>query len=155
MGAVVTEKRPEGLQAWSELCELVDTVRVLLNRQLRAEVGLTLSENLVLCQVAMAPERRLRMVDVAAHLKVAKSAVTKTVDRLEQRGLLVRQNDPGDRRTVYAGLTEQGIKAFAAAQPAYLRSVDQHFAGLLDRAELLNLSRASSAVLQGQQRESP
>lgn len=149
---MVAEERPEGLRVWSELCELVDTVRVLLNRQLQAEVGLTLAENLVLCQVAMAPKRRLRMVDIAAQLNVAKSAVTKTVDRLEQRGLLARQRDPTDRRTVYAGLTDLGIKTFAAAQPAYLRSVDQHFAGLLDRAELLRLSRASSAVLNPQRR---
>lgn len=149
---MVSEERPEGLQAWSELCELVDTVRVLLNRQLQAEVGLTLAENLVLCQIAMAPERRLRMVDIAAHLNIAKSAVTKTVDRLEGRGLLIRQSDPGDRRTVYAALTEQGIKTFAAAQPAYLRSVDQHFTGLLDRAELLNLSRTASTVLHEQHR---
>ncbi len=149
---MATEERPEGLEAWSQLCELVDTVRVLLNRQLQAEVGLTLAENLVLCQIAMAPGRRLRMVDIAAHLNIAKSAVTKTVDRLEARGLLIRQNDSRDRRTVYASLTEQGINTFAAAQPAYLRSVDQHFTGLLDRTDLLNLSRASSAVLHEQHR---
>jgi DNA-binding MarR family transcriptional regulator len=102
----------------------------------------------------MAPGRRLRMVDIAAHLNIAKSAVTKTVDRLEGRGLLARQSDQEDRRTVYAHLTEQGIEAFTAAQPAYLRAIDQHFSGRLDRAELLNLSRAYSAVLHGQQRPS-
>jgi DNA-binding MarR family transcriptional regulator len=151
---VAAAERPEGLQAWTELCELVDAVRLVLNRQLQAEVGLTLAENLVLCQVAMAPGRRLRMVDIAAHLNIAKSAVTKTVDRLEGRGLLARQSDQEDRRTVYAHLTEQGIEAFTAAQPAYLRAIDQHFSGRLDRAELLNLSRAYSAVLHGQQRPS-
>jgi DNA-binding MarR family transcriptional regulator len=151
---VAAEERPEGLQAWAEMCELVDAVRLVLNRQLQAEVGLTLAENLVLCQVAMAPERRLRMVDIAAHLNIAKSAVTKTVDRLEGRGLLARQSDPEDRRTVYAQLTEQGIETFTTAQPAYLHAVDQHFSGRLDRAELLNLSRAYSAVLHGRQRPS-
>jgi DNA-binding MarR family transcriptional regulator len=144
---VVSGERPEGLRAWAGLCELVDTVRVLLNRQLQAEAGLTLAENLVLCQVAMAPERRLRMVDIAAHLNVAKSAVTKTVDRLEQRGLLVRERDPADRRSVYAALTDRGLKTFAAAQPAYLRAVDQYFAGLLNRAQLRSLRRACSSVL--------
>ncbi len=146
----MTSERPEGLQAWNDLCELVDRVRVQLNRQLQAEVGLTLAENLVLCQVAMAPERRLRMVDLATHLKVAKSAVTKTVDRLEQRGLLARRHDGTDRRTVYAALTERGHQAFAAAQPAYLRAIDRHFATLLDRRQLDELRRASSAVLSGQ-----
>jgi DNA-binding MarR family transcriptional regulator len=141
------------LQAWTGLCELVDTVRVNLNRRLQAEVGLTLAENLVLCQVAMAPERRLRMVDIAARLNIAKSAVTKTVDRLEQRGLLVRQGDTRDRRTVYASLTEAGIKTFAVAQAAYLRAVDEHFARSLEHDELLDLSRVSSALLQGREDE--
>ena len=76
------ETRPEGLQAWMGLCEVVDKVRVTLNRELEHHVGLTLAENLVLCQVAMAPQRRLRMVDIARLLSIAKSAVTKTVDRL-------------------------------------------------------------------------
>ncbi len=141
------QERPEELRVWSDLCELVDTVRVLLNRELRAEVGLTLAENLVLCQAAMAPERRLRMVEIAAQLHLAKSAITKTVDRLERRGLLVRQQDPEDRRTVYAALTDLGMSTFADAQPAYLRWLGQHFAGRLDRAELLSLGQAASAVL--------
>jgi|GEM_PF-314080 len=146
--------RPQGLEAWAGLCELVDAVRILVNRQLQADVGLTLADNLVLCQVAMAPERRLRMVDIAARLDIAKSAVTKTVDRLEQRGLLVRQSDPADRRTVYAALTDLGLETFAAAQPAYVRAVDRHFAGLLEPSELRNLRRATSAVLTGLRRAS-
>ena len=70
--------------------------------------AVTLAENLVLCQVAMSPAGRLRMVDIAATLTVAKSAITKTVDRLEERGLLRRERDPADRRAVYAALTPAG-----------------------------------------------
>ena len=40
----------------------------------------------MLCQVAMAPDGRLKMVDIADRLGIVKSAVTKTVDRLEARG---------------------------------------------------------------------
>lgn len=140
-------ERPEGLQAWMGLCELVDSVRVAINRDLQGAVGLTLAENLVLCQVAMAPDRRLRMVDIAARLNLVKSAVTKTVDRLEERGLLARERDPGDRRTVHASLTPEGATAFAAAQPAFVRSVDRHFAGGLNRTELRGLHATSAAIL--------
>jgi len=138
------QARPEGLQAWMALCEVVDRVRVLVNRDLQQAVELTLAENLVLCQVAMAPEGRLRMVDIAELLSVAKSAVTKTVDRLEARGLLGRERDPSDRRTVYATLTPMGEKTFAAAQPAFVDAVQRHFAGPLGDGNLKQLRQLSA-----------
>lgn len=147
MRLVAKESRPEGLQAWMGLCEVVDRVRVALNRELERDVGLTLAENLVLCQVAMAPQRRLRMVDIAGLLCVAKSAVTKTVDRLEQHGLLVRQRDPGDRRIVYASVTEKGAKVFAYSQPAFAGAVGRHFADSLNATDLAQLRRLSEKVL--------
>ena len=51
----------------------------------------------------------------AAQLHVAKGAMAKTVDRLERRGLVVRQQDSEDRRTVYAALTHLAIRTSAAA----------------------------------------
>lgn len=132
-------ERPEGLQAWTALCGVVDRVRILVNRDLQAEVGLTLAENLVLCHVAMAPGHRLRMVEISEALGIAKSAVTKTVDRLEERGLLVRERDPGDRRAVNATLSPEGHELFAAARPAYVHAVERHFAGHVDRATLRRL----------------
>ena len=138
MGEASSE-RPDGLRAWMGLCEVVDRVRVLINRDLQAGVGLSLAENLVLCQVAMAPGHRLRMVEISERLAVAKSAVTKTVDRLEERGLLVRERDPGDRRTVYAALSPEGSEVFAAARPAFVGAVERHFASQVGSAKLRQL----------------
>jgi DNA-binding MarR family transcriptional regulator len=136
--------RPEGLQAWTALCALVDTVRIAVNRDLQCEAGLTLAENLVLCRVAMAPQQRLRMVEIAQLLGVAKSAITKTVDRLEDRGLLTRERGTEDRRTVYALLTERGQRTFIVAQPAFVSSIDRHFTRALDRSEIHTLSQLAS-----------
>lgn len=129
------------------LCEVVDGVRVALNRDLQRGVGLTLAENLVLCQVAMAPGRRLRMVDIAGLLTIAKSAVTKTVDRLEERGLIARERDSADRRTIYATLTAEGQKAFDAAQPAFASAVQRHFAGQMSATEIRQLQTLPERVL--------
>lgn len=140
-------ERPESLLVWTELCEVVDQVRILLNRDLLDTAGLTLAENLALCQVAMSPQRRLRMVDLAGRLGIAKSAVTKTVDRLEERGLLRRERDPQDRRTVYAVVTPEGEKVFDLARVAYLDSVSRHFADRLPRPTLRQLRQLAARVL--------
>lgn len=139
-------ERPIGLAVWTEVSGLVDQVRILLNRDLQATAGLTLAESLVLCQVAMAPGGHLRMADIAAALAIARSAVTKTVDRLEERGLLRRERDPADRRTVYAALTPAGEKAFAVAQPAYLDSVERHFASHLTGTAIHQVRQLSKRI---------
>lgn len=131
--------RPEALIVWTDLCEVVDQVRIRLNRDLLESAGLTLAENLALCQVAMSPQQRLRMVDLASQLVIAKSAITKTVDRLEERGLLRRERDIADRRTVYAVLTTEGERVFDVARTAYLGSVERHFANHLDKPVLRQL----------------
>jgi DNA-binding MarR family transcriptional regulator len=144
----VNGERPEALQAWMAVSEVVDRVRVALNRDLQRRAGLTLAENLVLCQVAMAPDRRLRMVDIAGLLTIGKSAVTRTVDRLEERGLITRERDSADRRTVHATLTAEGERAFAAAQPTFVDGVQRNFAGQIDEAEIRQLLQLSKRVLQ-------
>ena len=143
-------RRPEGLAIWKELCEAVAAVRLSLNRDLQQNIGVSLAENLVLCQVAMAPGRRMRMVDLAGQLLIGKSAVTKTVDRLEQRELLTRTRDAADRRIVYATLTDKGASLFAIAQPAFVDAVSRHFSAPLSDAELMQLRAASERLRRNQ-----
>ena len=78
-----------------------------------------------------APEQRLRMADVSAALRLSKSGVTRLVDRLAERGLVVRAPCPKDRRVVYAGLTDEGRATAAAAAPALAAGVAQQLAGRL------------------------
>ena len=101
-----------------ELSEATSAMRTAVNRTLPQRAGLSLTENLVLCQVAMAPDGRLKMVDIADRLGIVKSAVTKTVDRLEARGWLSRQRDDRDRRTVYATLTAAGADPSSEPSPS-------------------------------------
>lgn len=133
--------RPDALQAWMELSAATSLIRASVNTTLQLSAGLTLAENLVLCQVAMAPAQRMRMVQIAQTLSIAKSAVTKTVDRLEERGWLSREPDPADRRTVHAALTSEGAAAFARAQPIFAASVLDQLCGPLTSVEVAQLRR--------------
>lgn len=122
-----------------ELSEATAAMRAAINRALQQEAGLTLAENLVLCQVAMAPGTRLRMVEIADLLSVGKSAVTKSVDRLEARGWVTRHRDSDDRRTVHAMLTPAGAEVFRRAQPVFSSAVQSHLCGPLSTAEVRQL----------------
>ncbi len=87
-----------------------------------------------------APEQRLRMADVSRSLRLSKSGVTRLVDRLAERGLVVRAACPSDRRVVYAGLTDEGRRTAAAAAPALAAGVAQQLAGRLSLEELDRLT---------------
>lgn len=116
-------ERPDALSAWRELCVFADTGRARISHALQERVGLTLSENLVLCQIAMAHGGELQMAAISDQLHLGKSAITKTVDRLEARDLVARRRDATDRRIVYAMVSSAGADLFRRAQPAFVEEV--------------------------------
>lgn len=118
--------------AWRDLARLNAAVRASLNRELQDRAGLTLTDSLLLCEVAHSPGNRLRMAALAESLNVAKSAITKTVDRLEERALLVRERGNDDRRAISATLTEDGYRTFTSTMPVLVEAVGERFGALTD-----------------------
>jgi DNA-binding MarR family transcriptional regulator len=90
----------------------------------------------VLVQLAEAPERRLRMTELANRVLLSRSGLTRLVDRLEQEGLVARAACPGDARAIHAVLTEAGLDRLRQASPTHLRNVDEHFTSRLTPDEL-------------------
>ena len=82
----------------------------------------------VLVALAQAPEQRLRMHELSTAVLIAKSSLSRLVDRLAAEGLLRREPSPGDRRGAFAVLTEEGSAALERAWPVYERGIEQHFA---------------------------
>jgi DNA-binding MarR family transcriptional regulator len=72
----------------------------------------------------------LRQVELAAGLLIDASTVTRTVDKLQQDGLVGRAMDLSDRRAVRVGLTERGRERAALARQALDRAIKQHIGGL-------------------------
>src|SRR3954464_10715688 len=69
-----------------------------LDSELVAEHGLSLADYEILAQLSEAPERRLRMSELADVALVSRSRLTHRVDRLVEGGFVVRQPCPTDRR---------------------------------------------------------
>lgn len=140
-----TEQRAReraALDLWAALTSATSSIGAGLTELLDAELGILPEEADLLVRLSEAPEQRLRMVDVSSSLQLSKSGVTRLVDRLSERGLVLRAPCPKDRRVVYAGLTDDGRQAAAAAAPALAAGVAQQLAGRLSAADLDALTAA-------------
>ena len=108
-----------------------------------AEVGLSLAKLGALRHLVLAPEP-LTLSQVAERHCCGKSNVTQLVDRLVADGLVVRESDPDDRRTIRATVTPAGRAAYGRASALladYERSIDAQL-GSERRAELARGLRA-------------
>ena len=101
-----------------------------------AGAGLSVTDFDVLLRLARSPGQRLRMTDLATQASLSTSGITRVVDRLENRGLAVRETCPSDRRGSFAVLTGEGGRLLAGVVQAHVRDIDRWFTGLLDQGQL-------------------
>ena len=141
------ERERAALDLWAELTSATGSLRTRLADRLDVELGILPEEADLLVLLGEAPEQRLRMADVSASLRLSKSGVTRLVDRLAERGLVVRAPCPKDRRVVYAGLTGEGGQVAAAAAPALAAGVARQLAGRFSAADLDALTAALRDLL--------
>lgn len=108
----------------------------------RLESGSSLSNQSfdVLIRLARSPENRLRMSELAAQTTLTPSGLTRSVDRLEVAGLVVREVCPEDRRGAFAVLTASGRLLMAKAVPDHLSHMDEVFGDVLTDEEERMLS---------------
>jgi DNA-binding MarR family transcriptional regulator len=80
---------------------------------------------------------------LAASIGFDTSTIAGVVDRLEARGLLLRQVAPQDKRVRLLTLTREGSALLAAAVPGMLRAQERMLAPLLkaERAEFMRMLR--------------
>ena len=64
------------------------------------------------------------MQELATHLRLNQSSVSRMVERLERGGLTIRDLCPDDKRGVYTVLTEKGHARFKSARPDYEKALD-------------------------------
>src|SRR4030081_2778153 len=76
--------------------------------------GLSEGRFQILVRLQHQPDGRFTMGELAEMLDVSPRSVTGLVDNLERDGLVKRMDDPTDRRSVYAELTEQGRQRIEA-----------------------------------------
>ena len=144
---VRTARTDPRLESWRTFLRAHARVIRELERELADEQDLALTDYDVLVQLATAPDRRMRMSELADALLLSRSGATRLVDRLVADGLVERVVCEADRRGQWAALTEQGHERLRRAAPTHLRGIERHFLDRLTRDDLKALRRMLEPIV--------
>jgi DNA-binding MarR family transcriptional regulator len=100
----------------------------------------------VLWAIRRAPDRRLRMSELAAGLTISRGGLTKIADRLERAGLIRREPAADDGRGLYAVLTPDGNALLRRMWPVYSRVLRETFAAGITGEEAAVIARALGRI---------
>lgn len=131
--------------AWGALLRGHAALVERVGREVSAAGGVSLDSYDVMLALSKAPGGRLKMGELACHVVLSRSGLTRLVDRMESAGWVARELASNDRRSFEAYLTPAGEAAFRATWPLYARALAkvlapisdaeaQQLADLLDRA---------------------
>src|ERR1700761_1920415 len=133
-------------RAWRTFIESSWALHTRLEDELRAQTGLSMNDYQVLVVLSEAPDRRLRMGELAGRLVFSPSRVTYQINSMVKRGLVHKQSCPDDGRGQEAVLTDEGMDALRNAAPLHLVTVRDAFIDRLDADELAVIGRVFEKV---------
>lgn len=105
--------------SWLQLIHAVAGIENELGKMLQTRHGLGLSEYRALDILARSPGSEQRIKDLATHLRLNQSSVSRMVERLQRNALAFRDLCPDDKRGVYAVLTDTGRARLEQARKDY------------------------------------
>jgi len=133
-------------RAWWAFLDLWRGLGAGMERQLSGS-GVSGADYQVLAPLAESPEQPLRPRDLVAATGWDRSRLAHHLRRMEHRGLIAREDHPGDGRGTLVRLTDSGREALRRAAPGHVEWVREHFIGLLTDEELELLTAISARVL--------
>src|SRR5688572_7346693 len=132
-------KSEDRVAAWRALLLAHSGAVRAIEADLAAAGTLPLSWYDVLLEINAAPDRRLRMQDVAARVLLSRTRVSRLVDEIEKAGYVERVPDPDDGRATFAAITPSGRAELRRTAPRYLASIDENFTSLFTAPEQAQL----------------
>lgn len=138
----------EEMAAWRNYLDSVYALQQALEDDV-VPFGLTMGDYEVLVRLSERPERRQRMCDLAAELRLSPSGLTRRLDGLVRTGLVSREPSEDDRRVMLAVLTDDGFQRLVDAAPSHVEGVRRHFIDRLSRDEVIALASGFAKIRDG------
>ena len=107
---------------------------------------LSMADYEVLAQLSDAPDRRMRMSELAQFAMLSKSRLSHRMKVMEKAGWVRREACPEDKRGSFAVMTEKGWRAIVKAAPDHVTSVRNRFVDNLTAKDQEELSKIFDRV---------
>ncbi|MFI0792759.1 MarR family winged helix-turn-helix transcriptional regulator [Micromonospora rubida] len=133
--------------AWRGYRRMRRLLDLELARELMRDAGLSEPDYDVLSDLAETPDRRLRLSELADRMLWSRSRLSHHLTRMQQRGLVTREECAADGRGAVVALTAEGRRAVEAAAPGHVAAVRRHLIDLLTPAEIAALDALTHRVV--------
>jgi DNA-binding MarR family transcriptional regulator len=119
-----------------------------IDGQLQRDAGLSMIEYQTMAILSEAPDRTVRMSELAEQTSVSLSRLSHMVKRLESRGYVRREADPADGRFTNAILLAAGMRKMESAAPNHVAYVRHLVVDNLSAERLRRLGQDAERILQ-------
>ncbi|WP_349879070.1 MarR family transcriptional regulator [Micromonospora sp. HUAS YX12] len=134
-------------RAWRGYRRMRRLLDLELARELMQDAGLSEPDYDVLSDLSETPEQRLRLSELADRMLWSRSRLSHHISRMQQRGLVTREECATDGRGSVVVLTPAGRQAVEAAAPGHVAAVRRHLIDRLTPGELSALGTLSQRVI--------
>ncbi|MEU9824475.1 MarR family winged helix-turn-helix transcriptional regulator [Micromonospora chersina] len=134
-------------RAWRGYRRMRRLLDLELARELMQDAGLSEPDYDVLSDLSETPDQRLRLSDLADRMLWSRSRLSHHLARMQQRGLVTREEHPSDGRGSIVVLTPAGRAAIEAAAPGHVAAVRRHLIDLLTPEEIDALGALTQRVV--------
>ena len=134
-------------RAWRAFVHASHQLPVRLNRDLLQDSGITAADYQVLSVLSEHTTGRMSAQELCGLLQWEKSRLSHQLRRMEELGLIVREPNPADARSVMVRLRPAGRRTIEDAAPQHVHNVRRHFIDLFTPAELDTFADLNDRVL--------
>jgi DNA-binding MarR family transcriptional regulator len=136
----------EEQRAWRAFIDAVRLFTGEIDRELQHDSGLNHAYYQILVALSEAPDRTMRMSDLAALTLTSRSRLSHAVARLEEAGWVQRRSCPSDKRGSFASITDQGFAVLAAAARGHVEAVRRNLFDVLSPYQVQQLGEISAVL---------
>ena len=136
---------PAEMKAWRSYIIASRRLLEALDNDLEGH-DLSIPDYEILAQLSDAPDRRLRMSELASITLLSRSRLSHRITVMEKAGWVKREACPTDKRGYFAVMTAKGWRAIVAAAPEHVASVRSRFLEHLSTEDQKVLSEIFSRV---------
>ena len=117
-----------------------------LDADLMRTAGLTVGQYATLMYLSEAPDREMRIAELAKSTALSASRMSRLVDDLQKRGLLTKRASSDDGRGNVAKLTRGGAAKLRLARPAHSASIRQRLFDHMNSSTVAQAAHAFSEI---------